>query len=206
MPRAIPRRAPGSEVFDAAFFEHYYGNAATRVADSTDAARLAGLVAGVLDYLGIRVRRILDAGCGVGLLREPLLARFPGATYEGLEVSAYLCERHGWTHGSVSEYTSPRPYDLVVCHDVLQYLSDREATRALSNLARLSHGALYCSVLTARDWRQAADQSRTDRAVSLRPADWYQCRLRRRFRHVGMGVHVVRPLRPILWELETPWN
>ena len=81
--------------------------------------------------------------------------------------------------GLAARTSRRRRYDLVVCHDVLQYLDDAGAARALVNLARLARGALYFSVLTRRDWRQAADQSRTDRDVHLRSADWYQRRLRR---------------------------
>jgi SAM-dependent methyltransferase len=191
--------------FDEAFFQRYYGDAATRVADASDAARLAALMGGVLDYVGVRVRRILDAGCGVGLLRAPLLARYPQASYEGLEASPFLCRKFGWTQGSLADFRSPRRYDLVVCHDVLQYLPEPDARRAIANLARLAGAALYFSALTRGDWRHAADQSRTDRDVYLRRADWYRARLRRRFRHLGAGVFLVRPLKPILWELESPW-
>jgi SAM-dependent methyltransferase len=192
--------------FDEAYFRRYYGDAATRVADAGDARRLAGLIAGVTGYHGVRVRRILDAGCGIGLLRAPLLGHYPGASYEGLEVSPFLCARFGWHEGSLATFRSPRRFDLVVCHDVLQYLPDALAARAIANLARLSQGALYFSALTRRDWHHAADQSRTDRQVHLRPAEWYRSRLRRRFRHLGSGVYVARPLDPIVWELEAPWR
>jgi SAM-dependent methyltransferase len=192
--------------FDADFFARFYGDPATRVADAGDAQRLAGLIAGVAGYLELPVRRILDAGCGVGLLRAPLERRFPGARYEGLEVSPFLCRKYGWHQGSLADFSAAKAYDLVVCHDVLQYLDDRSAARALANLARLARGALYFSVLTRRDWRHSADQSRTDRDVHLRSADWYRRRLRRGFRHVAGGVHVVRGMKPILWELEQPWR
>jgi len=197
-------RRPASD-FDAEFFARYYGDPATRVADAGDAARLAGLIAGVVDYIELPVRRILDAGCGVGLLKAPLKRRFPRARYEGLEVSPYLCAKYGWHQGSLADFDA-QPYDLVVCHDVLQYLDDRSAARSLANLARLARGALYFSVLTRRDWRHSADQSRTDRDVHLRGADWYERRLRRGFRHVAGGVHVAKGLKPILWELERPWR
>lgn len=192
--------------FDAAFFARFYGDPETRVADAGDAEKVVAMIAGAADYVGLRVRRILDAGCGIGLLREPLLARYPRASYTGLEVSAYLCERHGWRLGSLAEFRSAQPFDLVVCHDVLQYLDDRTAARAIVNLKTLCRGALYLSVLTERDWRQAADQSRTDSDVHLRTGDWYQRRLRRGFRHLGFGVHLVRGLDPIQWELEAPWR
>lgn len=199
----VPRRH--AVEFDAAFFDRYYGDPDTRVADAGDAARIAGLIAGVVDYLELPVRRILDAGCGVGLLKAPLLARFPKARYEGLEFSPYLCARYGWHQGSLAEFEASTSYDLVVCHDVLQYLDDRTAARAIANLGRLSRGALYLSVLTATDWRRSADQARTDRDVYRRPAAWYQQRLRRGFRHVAAGVHLSRTIQPILWELEAPW-
>jgi len=198
------RRTPAD--FDEAFFERYYGDASTRVADAGDAARLVGLIGGVLDYVGVRVHRILDAGCGIGLLRDPLLARYPRARYEGLEASPFLCRKFGWTRGSLASFSSPRRYDLVVCHDVLQYLPEPTARRALANLARLTGAALYFSALTRGDWQHAADQARTDRDVHLRGANWYRERLRRRFRHLGAGLFLVRPLKPILWELESPWR
>jgi 2-polyprenyl-3-methyl-5-hydroxy-6-metoxy-1,4-benzoquinol methylase len=192
--------------FDEAFFERYYGDPETRVADQGDADRIAGLIGGWVNYMELPVRRILDAGCGIGLLREPLLRHFPEAHYEGLEVSEYLCGRYGWRSGSVAEYATSTPYDLVVCHDVLQYLDERAAARAIANLGRLCRGALYLSVLTERDWRHAADQSRTDDSVHRRSGDWYRRRLKRVFKHIGGGVHVRRGLEPILWELEMPWQ
>ena len=205
-PRSRSRSRRAATDFDADFFARYYGDPATRVADAGDAERVAGLIGGIVHYLELPVRRILDAGCGVGLLRKPLGAHFPRAAYDGLELSPYLCRRYGWRQGSLADIAVEQPYDLVVCHDVLQYLDDRSAARALANLARITRGALYFSVLTGGDWRHAADQSRTDRAVCLRPADWYRGRLRRGFRHIASGLHVARALRPILWELERPWT
>ena len=195
-----------SQDFDRAFFQRYYGDAATRVADAGDATRLVRLIAGIVDYHGVRLKRVLDAGCGVGLLRAPLRRRYPGVRYEGLEVSPFLCRKFGWHEDSLDRYRPARRFDLVICHDVLQYLPDRAAAAAIANLARLTQAALYLSVLTRRDWQHAADQSRTDRDVHLRSAEWYRSRLRRHFRHLGSGVYLARPLQPILWELEQPWT
>jgi trans-aconitate methyltransferase len=152
------------------------------------------------------VRRVLDAGCGLGHLRAPVRERFPRARYVGLEASDYLCRRYGWTRGSVADYAPRQPFDLVFCHDVLQYLDDRSAARALANLARLCRGALYFSVLTAEDWRRNADRARTDSAVRLRPAAWYRARLVRHFRPLGAGLLARRGFDPLLWELERPWT
>jgi len=192
--------------FDADFFRRYYRDPATRVADAADGERMVALIAAVLGYLRLPVRDVLDVGCGVGRLKAPLRAHFPGIRYLGLEVSRYLCRRYGWQRGSLVDYAPGRSFDLVICHDVAQYLDDRDAARGLANLANLTGAALYFSALTRGDWRQSADQARTDGAVFLRRQDWYERRLRRGFRHLGFGVHMRRGLDPIVWELERPWR
>jgi SAM-dependent methyltransferase len=191
--------------FGAEFYRRYYVDPRTRVASRADALKLGRFVCAYADYLGFTVRRVLDAGCGLGHFRGPVRMFFPRARYVGLETSAYLCRRHGWVQASVADYAPKQPFDLVFCHDVLQYLDDRTAARALANLGRLSRGALYFSVLTASDWRRNADRSRTDPGVHLRPAAWYRARLLGRFRHLGGGFLVRRGFDPLLWELERPW-
>ncbi|MBX3703655.1 MAG: class I SAM-dependent methyltransferase [Steroidobacteraceae bacterium] len=192
-------------MFDARFYQRYYVDPTTRVASRDDAIRLGRFVCAYTAYLGFTVRRVLDAGCGLGHMRRPVREYFPQARYVGLETSEYLCRRHGWTRGSIADYAPKQPFDLVLCHDVLQYLEDREAVRALANLARLSRGALYFSVLTQEDWRRNADRARTDSGVRLRPAAWYKSRLARHFRPLGGGMLVRRGFQPLLWELERPW-
>jgi trans-aconitate methyltransferase len=162
----------------------------------------AQLIAAILRHAGIPVRSILDAGCGIGMLRKPFAAALPRARYTGLEASRYLCARYGWTQGSVADFSPRVRSDLVVCYDVLQYLDDREAGRAVANLARLTDAALYVSALTREDWRSNCDRSRTDRAVHLRPAEWYRRRLRRHFSHLGFGVWLRRDVTAILWDME----
>lgn len=193
-------------MFDAGFYRRYYVNPRTRVASRAEAVRLGRFVCAYVDYLGFTVKRVLDAGCGLGHFRAPVRAAFPRARYVGLETSEYLCKRFGWLRESVAGYAPKEPFDLVFCHDVLQYLDDRSAVRALANLGRLSRGALYFSVLTAGDWRRNADRARTDSGVRLRPAAWYQARLLRHFRPLGGGLLVRRGYDPLLWELERPWT
>ncbi len=193
-------------MFDAGFYRRYYVNPRTRVASRAEAIRLGRFVCGYAAYLGFTVRRVLDAGCGLGHFRKPVRDAFPRARYVGLETSEYLCRRFGWAQESVADYRPNEPFDLVFCHDVLQYLDDRGAVRALANLGRLSRGALYFSVLTSEDWRRNADRARTDSGVRLRPAAWYKARLSRHFRHLGGGFLVRRGYDPLLWELERPWQ
>ena len=188
--------------FGPAYYRRYYGNARTAVTSRREMARRAEFIASFARYLDLPVRSILDAGCGVGWLRVPLRRRLPRARYVGLEVSPYLCERFGWARGSLASYRAREPFDLVICYDVLQYLEDRDAERAMANLARLTRRALYFSALTQEDWDQHCDQSYTDGDVRLRPAAWYRERLERRFTAIGGGMHLRRGVVTQLWELE----
>jgi trans-aconitate methyltransferase len=189
-------------VFEAAYFRKFYLNAATRVVTPREMRARAALIVAALAHASIPVRSILDAGCGIGLLRKPFAELLPKARYTGLEASEYLCGRYGWTQGSVIDYATPRPSDLVVCYDVLQYLDDRNAARAVKNLARLSRAALYVSALTREDWRENCDQTRTDPAVHLRSGDWYRRRLQKHFRYLGFGLWLRRDVTAILWDME----
>lgn len=187
--------------FDKTYYDRFYRNPATRAVTPAGARRQAAFVAACLRHLQLPVRRILDVGCGVGTTLRALGREFPRATLLGVEVSDYLCERYGWTRGSVVDFHSPRPFDLVVCHDVLAYLDERSCSRAIENLGRLCRGALYLGVLTADD-AELYDPRRTDPHQHLRPAAWYRRRLERQFIAVGGGLHVHRDADVVLWALE----
>ena len=179
--------------FDRAYYQRYYFDPRTAVASRSEMRARAGLP----------VRRILEAGCGTGLLRTALMRLLPRAHYVALESSEYLCERYGFRHGRIEEYRARAPFDLVICYDVLQYLPGAAAQRALSNFGRLCRGMLYFSALTRYDYEQNCDQARTDADVHLRSAHWYRTRLRRQFREAGLGFWVRRGAPLTLWELET---
>jgi SAM-dependent methyltransferase len=191
-----------STSFDRDYYQRFYFDPRTAVVSRAEMNARARLIAAYVEHVGVPVRRVLDAGCGVGLLRTPLRRAFPRATYVGLEYSEYLCQRYGWTQGSLATFAA-EPFDLVVCYDVMQYLDDYTAARALANLARLTRGVLYLSALTARDWRENCDRTRTDSAVHLREATWYGSRLRRYFRPSGVGFWVRRGSPLTTWEMET---
>jgi 2-polyprenyl-3-methyl-5-hydroxy-6-metoxy-1,4-benzoquinol methylase len=188
--------------FDAAFYERFYANPRTRVTTHAEMSRRAAVVAALVNHLEIPVKRILDAGCGLGLMRDTLLEAFPKADYVGIEVSEHLCKQLGWIQASLAAYKSRSRFDLIVCYDVLQYLPAGEAVRALANLGRLCRGALYFHAPTREDWKDNADLSCSDANIHLRDADWYRSRLARNFRSIGCGVHVRRGVSFVQWELE----
>jgi hypothetical protein len=193
-----------SAAFDSSYFRKYYFDSATRVTTAAEMRGRARLIAAILHHASIPVRSILDAGCGIGLLRKAFAHVLPRARYVGLEASEYLCARYQWKKGSVTDFAPRSPSDLVVCYDVLQYLDDRDAARAIANLAKLTTAALYVSALTQEDWRANCDCKLTDRSVHLRPGDWYRRRLRRRFNYLGFGVWLRKSATAILWDMERP--
>ena len=188
--------------FDAAYYERFYLDPRTRVAGPRDIEVQGRFLASYLEYLKLHVRWILDLGCGLGRIREPLLARFPRARYTGVEVSEHLCAELGWVHDSVATFHSRRRYDLVICQDVLQYLDDAEAERAIANLARLCRGALWFGALTREDWEENCDWTRTDSNGYVREGVWYRERLAPTFVCVGGGVFVARRAGLVMFELD----
>ncbi len=200
--RAAPKSSSSS--FDAGYYRRFYMNPSTRVTTPEESSRRAALIAAVVRQLELPVNRILDAGCGLGLMRAALLQAFPEAHYIGVEVSEHLCERLGWVQASIARFKSRVPFDLIICNDVLQYLGDREAASALANLGRLCRGALYFHALTTEDWQRNADTRCSDGDVYFRSAQWHRQRLARSFRFVGFGIHVRRGLPIFQWQLERP--
>ncbi len=191
-----------TERFGRDYYQRFYRNARSSVTSQAEMTARANLIAAYVKHIDCPVGSVLDAGCGLGLMRTALLRALPGATYVGLEYSEYLCQKYGWLNGSIADYRPRQPFDLVVCYDVLQYLDDTSAAKAMRNFANLCRGVLFFSALTRRDWRENADQRRTDPAVTMRTAEWYRTRLRRHFRHIGAGFWIRRGAPLVTWELE----
>jgi hypothetical protein len=119
-----------------------------------------------------------------------------------VETSPWLCARFGWKRGTVQDLRVRGRFDLVVCDDVLQYLDDRDARRAIGNLRRVCRGALYFGALTREDWEANCDRTSTDPTPWLRPGDWYRRELARGFVPAGMGLWLHHRTPVALWDLE----
>lgn len=198
---------PSAERFGPDYYRRYYDDPATCVTDRKSVTTLARFVAAYLRHLDQPVHHILDVGCGRGHWRNAAKSVWPHATWHGFEFSRHSCARHGWTHGSAVDFAPERhfgraTFDLVVCQGVLQYLDDRQAARAVANLARWTAGALYLEALTKDDWRARCDRTRTDGDVHLRTGEWYRTRLDRHFHAAGGGVFVSKRAAVTLFELE----
>jgi SAM-dependent methyltransferase len=189
--------------FGHEYYRRYYFDPRTSVVTRAEMRTRARLIAALVAHAGVSVRRVLEAGCGTGMLRTALKPLLPRAQYVALESSEYLCRRYGWTLGRIENYRAHPPFDLVICYDVLQYLETPAAARAIANFGRLCRGVLYFTALTRFDYAHNCDRSRTDADVHLRGARWYRTRLARSFHEAGLGFWLRRGAPLTLWELES---
>jgi SAM-dependent methyltransferase len=182
-----------ADAFDESYYRRYYFDKKTRTTDTLNIERLGDYVCACLKYLCVPVRRVLDIGCGIGQWQGIVARHFPHATYQGVEVSEYLCERYGWQRGSVVDYRSRKPFDLVICQGVLAYLSPSDLQRALHNLGALADGALYLEAVTFEDYeRDIVDEDLTDPHLFRHRAQVYRSGLARHFKQIGGGVWLSR--------------
>jgi 2-polyprenyl-3-methyl-5-hydroxy-6-metoxy-1,4-benzoquinol methylase len=187
--------------FNKAYYDRFYRNPKTRASSPAAAKRQAAFIAAYLRYVELVPKRILDVGCGTGLVLNALQREFPRATTHGLEVSPYLCNRYGWTQGSIVDFQSNKPFDLVVCNDVLPYLDESACSTALARISELCRHAAFLGMITREDL-QLCDPRRTDPKQWSRPAMWYRRRLGRRFANVGGGLYLKKPLSVTVWQLD----
>jgi len=189
--------------FDRSYYQRFYVDPKTRVTDQRAIDRLGDFVCTYLQYLPVPVSRVLDVGCGIGMWKSVVARHFPRARYQGVEISPYLCEHYGWKQGSVVDYESRQPFDLVICQGVLPYLNARDAKRAIERLGVLCRGALYLEAVTHEDYESGIiDKRRTDASMQLRRASWYRRALASEFVAAGGGVWVSRRAKVSLYELE----
>ena len=189
--------------FDEAYYQRFYFDKKTSVVDPAHVDRLGAFVGAYLQYLRVPVRRVLDVGCGIGLWKGLIARHFPEASYQGVEISDYLCQRYGWQQGSVVDYAASEPFDLVICQGVLPYLSPPDLRRALANLGRLSRGALYVEAVSREDYEQdIIDEDLTDARLFRHRAELYRRGLAEHALELGGGVWLSRQAEVPLFALE----
>jgi SAM-dependent methyltransferase len=152
------------------------------VHEKGEVRRKVALAIATAEYVLHRpIETVLDVGCGEGAWYTHLRALRRGAKYIGIDSSDYVVERFGAERniakGSFGDLRGREgAFDLVVCSDVLHYLSERELRRGLPHLARLTQGIAFIEVLTTED-EIIGDVE----GLIRRPSDWY----RQQFKKVG---------------------
>jgi 2-polyprenyl-3-methyl-5-hydroxy-6-metoxy-1,4-benzoquinol methylase len=190
-------------LFDKAYYEKFYLDAKTQAVSTQEQERQVNLIHAHVNYLQVEIRSVLDLGCGLGVFLQCLKAAMPNVDTTGVEISDFLCHQHGWSKGSVVDFgiDSEQQYDLVICNDVLAYLSNAQCAKAIKNIAKLTRQCLYLSVLTEEDL-PICDQQSTDMRQQIRSSQWYKKQLAKDFCNVGGGLFIRKPLSVPVWQLE----
>lgn len=180
------------KTYDRAYFDRWYRGPDAPRGDA-ELRRSALLAVAVAEsVLNRGLRSVLDVGAGEGRWQPILYELRPEASYIGIEPSRYAVERFGETRnlrqGTFEElnlHTFDQPFDLVVCADVLHYLSSAQILAGINELADLVGGAAFLEVFTDEDPAQGDREGFRER-----PAEWY----RTTFRKSGL-----RPLGMQMW-------
>ena len=201
MSRAGSTERALSARFNRDYYRQFYFDGRSAVTSRAEMRARATLIAGYVQHIGCPVTRLLDARLRHRPAPSPIQAPAAEGAVHRPRSQRIPCQRYGWTQGSLTDFRA-RPFDLVVCYDVLQYLDDRLAAQAIANLGRLCRGVLYITALTKHDWLENCDQRRTDPDVHLRTGEWYRKRLLKSFRPVGAGLWIRRGAPLVTWEME----
>ena len=204
LPRMTLVRPPSH--YTKAYFDKWYRHPVHRVKSPTDIVRQLRFIVAATEYLFERpVRKVLDVGAGEGQWGVALRKVRPGASYYGVDASAYAVRRYGarrhirlGTFGAVGTLGLPDDFDLVLCCGVLNYVAPRELRTGLAALAGLCPGAAYFEVFSS------ADDATGDftRAAARAPAWWRALFRRAGWTALGMHLYLPTPLAGVAAALE----
>jgi SAM-dependent methyltransferase len=163
---------PGASDYD----EFYYRNCCGQPYERNDV--WLGFFGRVADRIvaDIQPKRVLDAGCAIGLLVETLRAR--GVDASGIDLSTWAIEhateaaKPHVREGSIVEPFEGQ-YDLIVCIEVLEHMPAEEAEKAIANFAAHTGDVLFSS--TPFDYKEPTH-------INVRmPEDWAEAFARHGF-------------------------
>jgi predicted TPR repeat methyltransferase len=192
--------------YDQSYFDRWYRGGG--IGGARRLARKVALAVAVAEYhLERPLRTVLDIGAGEAAWRAPLRRLRPDAHYLGFDASEYAVARYGRArnlhHARFGDFAQLRPcapVDLLVCSDVLHYLTARELDRGLSGLAELCGGVAFLETFTREDQAEGDEDDFHDR-----PAAFYRKRLDALgFTALGNHCWLSPALRGTTTALETP--
>ena len=141
-------RVTGPDVGDRSFDEFYYRHCCGKpyLRNEEWLAFFGGIAERIV--ADIQPRRVLDAGCALGLLVEAFRDR--GIDVLGIDISSYAIEQ---VHESVKPYCRHGSvvgdlggtYDLVVAIELVEHMPPREAEAAIRNFCACTDDILFSS-------------------------------------------------------------
>ena len=202
--RAAPD--PTTKQYDRSYFDRWYRDPAQAVILGSHLERRVRLAVAAAEYVLEReVTSVLDVGCGEAPWRAALRKLRPGIRYLGVDSSEYVVQRFGTSRqirhgafGTVGSLKLGGPFDLIICCDVLQYVSATDLRTGLRALAPMLGGVAYLEAYTT------ADEIEGDRRAwhHRTPAEYRTEFTKAGLTGVGMHCWVGESLRPMTTALE----
>jgi SAM-dependent methyltransferase len=158
--------------YDREYYRRWYRDPETRITTTESLRRKVRLAVSTAEFLLQRpIRSVLDVGCGEAPWRVQLKRLRHGVRYLGVESSEYVVAKLGARRsirrgdlGSLASLGFKRPFDLVVCADVIQYVPDAELRRGLGELRRLTGGVAYIEAFAREDSMEGDREGWIDRS------------------------------------------
>ncbi len=152
-----------SKLFDAYYFAHDCGRPYQR--DESWLQFFDSIAERIVN--DICPRTVLDAGCAMGFLVEMLRKR--GVEAYGIDISEYAIEN---VHEDIRPFCRvasvveplDQDYDLIVCIEVLEHLTAREAEKAISQFCKHGRSVLFSS--TPYDYKEITH-------VNVQPTEYW---------------------------------
>jgi SAM-dependent methyltransferase len=194
--------------YDRDYFDVWYRGPGQSVGSRAALERNVALAVGVAESVLARpLRSVLDVGCGEGRW-QPVLHRLrPKASYLGIDSSEYAVERYGkrrnlrlGTFEELDLHVFDQPFDLVLCSDVLHYLTPEQIRRGLPALVERMGGPALLEVFTSADEIEGDDVE-----FFRRSPDWYlQLFGSAGLRPLGLQMYVPDEVAEVLDALDLP--
>lgn len=195
-----------TKVYDRAYFDRWYRRSRHALFHLGMLPRRVQLAVSAAEYLLERpIHTVLDVGCGEGRWRALLLRARPGIRYLGVDSSEYAVRRFGRRRnlrlgrlGDLGRMGLKARFDLIVCSDVLHYVTLAEARIGLKALTRLLGGVAYMELFTGSDATVGDDLAFQPRSRATYLRLFREAGLV----HVGLHCYVGRTLRDRLVTFE----
>lgn len=194
--------------YDRTYFDKWYRKRRSQVTTRPELERKVHMVVATTEFvLGRRLRSVLDVGCGEGPWQPILQKLRPGSRYAGIDSSEYAVRRFGrrrnirlGSFGALDRAGLDDGYDLIVCCDVLHYLTAAELRSGLPAIAQHLDGVSYLEAYTRSD-EIGGDM---DGLLRRTPKSYRRLFRRAGLLPVGLQCYVPAAMRPMLTALELP--
>ena len=89
---------------------------------------------------------VIDLGCGLGNYGF-VFNKFYGSKYKGVELSEFAVKQNPYKldliKGNIIDYKDANKYELVLCLDILEHLTESELDKTLENIQYLGYNYLF---------------------------------------------------------------